>query len=237
MRAHTEPRTAPRLELLAWIASVGAVTAPALSIREGSSLAAARARLGAAARSGLLKRSCPLSGQATIYTITPAGLRASAEVDLVPARVTAANAAHAATCALVAAELERRYPGRAVLGEPALRRLERSAGACLSCVLADQTGTGLRHRPDLVITADASAPVAVEVELTVKAPARLRRICLAWARCRCVEGVLYIASPPAERALLRAVERTTAGGRVVVVPLAAIVPDAPSTAARGRSGS
>jgi hypothetical protein len=57
------------------------------------------------------------------------------------------------------------------------------------------------------------------VELTVKAPARLAQICRAWARARCVAGTLYIAAPDVERALLRAVERAQAHGRVAIVPL------------------
>ena len=64
--------------------------------------------------------------------------------------------------------------------------------------------------------------MAVEVELSVKAPRRLDAICRAWARCREVGGVLYLAAPEAERALLRAVEQADAAARIVVVPLAAL---------------
>ena len=57
--------------------------------------------------------------------------------------------------------------------------------------------TGL-HRPDLVLLRRPrrrlALPVAVEVELTVKAPQRLRAICRAWARCSQVAGVVYLVS-------------------------------------------
>jgi hypothetical protein len=70
---------------------------------------------------------------------------------------------------------------------------------------------------------DPGLPIAVEVELTVKAPRRLAGICQAWARSRDVAGVLYLASPPAERALLRAVRAVRGAERIVVVPLDALV--------------
>lgn len=64
--------------------------------------------------------------------------------------------------------------------------------------------------------------MAVEVELTVKAPERLEEICRGWARARWVSGVLYLASPDAQRAVERAIHRTQAHERVVVVPLEAL---------------
>jgi hypothetical protein len=64
--------------------------------------------------------------------------------------------------------------------------------------------------------------VVVEVELTVKAPRRLVEICRAWARCRTVTGVLYLAPALVERALLRAVAEARASEQVVVVPLSAL---------------
>jgi hypothetical protein len=81
-----------------------------------------------------------------------------------------------------------------------------------------------RHRPDLVLwpVENGAAPVAVEVELTVKAPRRLEQICRAWVRARCVAGVLYVASPGAERALAQAIERARGRERIVVLPLAAL---------------
>ena len=66
--------------------------------------------------------------------------------------------------------------------------------------------------------------MAVEVELTVKAPGRLAEICRGWARARCVAGVLYLVSPQVERPLRRAIERARAGEKLVVVPLCAMTP-------------
>jgi hypothetical protein len=114
-----------------------------------------------------------------------------------------------------------------VLGEREIRRLEREQGrplasADLGC---GADGRRLLHRCDLVLWPDypdAGLPVAVEVELTSKAPARLTAICRAWARCREVAGVLYLAPADVQRALARAVERASAADRIVVVGLDAL---------------
>ena len=78
----------------------------------------------------------------------------------------------------------------------------------------------------------AGLPVAVEVELTVKAPQRLAEICRAWARCRCVAGVLYLGPPEVRRALERAIEQVDAGERIVVLGLDSV--PRPGVAGEGR---
>ena len=218
---------AERLAILRWIAGIGAATAEALAQREGLTVNSARGKLVAAEREGLLAGRRPLAAQPTLYTITRAGLRASRAAGVQPCRVSNANAQHLIACAAVAAGLERCYPDHRVLGERDLRRHERERGAPLASAHlgSGPGGERLLHRPDLVLwpeEAGAGLPVAVEVELSVKAPRRLAAICRAWARCREVGGVLYLAAPEAERALLRAVEQADAAARIVVVPLAAL---------------
>ena len=67
-------------------------------------------------------------------------------------------------------------------------------------------------------------PVAVEVELTIKAKAELVANVRAWARCRRVEAVIYFAETRAiEEKLLDAIERCKAERRVVVNPLREIL--------------
>jgi hypothetical protein len=182
----------------------------------------------AAERDGLLSRSRPLAGEPALYTITRAGLRVSGVHGLDPCRVTVANAPHAIACAGVAAALERSYPDHRVLGERELRRDERARGVELASARLGRAPDGgpLLHRPDLVLwPVGVGLPVAVEVELTIKAPRRLRAICTAWARCRCVSGVLYLAPPEVGRALARAIERINARERIVVVPLDGLARD------------
>jgi hypothetical protein len=223
-----------RMDVLQWTARVGAVTAEALADRQRTAVATARSRLRAAHKRGLLSRRAPLAGRPALYTITRAGLRASGSRGLEPARVSPANASHLIACARVAAALERCYPDHSVLGERELRRDEREFGRPLASSLLGtaRDGQALVHRPDLVLWptgVGTGLPVAVEVELTVKSQRRLAGICLAWARCRCVAGVLYLAAPGVERALERAMAQVDADGRIVVVPLAAL-PLAPGPA-------
>jgi hypothetical protein len=160
-----------------------------------------------------------------LYTVTPAGLRAVGLEGLGAYRVSAAAALHTMVCAHSAAELQRRYPDQRVAGEHELRREERQAAAPLASAAmrtAGARGPAL-HRPDLVIWASgdvrAGKPVAVEIELTIKAPRRLEQICRAWARSRDVSGVVYFAPADVERALRRAIDRSHAAGRIAVLPL------------------
>jgi len=185
----TQPALSDRIAMMRWTARMGAITAEALAAREGTSVASARGRLLASERASLLRRRRPLTGQPALYTITRAGLRACGLSGLDPCHVSASNALHAIVCVEVAVALERCYPHHRVLGERELRRDERERGVALaSARLGEAPGGGsLLHRPDLVLwpeRSDDGLPVAVEVELTVKAPRRLAHICRAWARCR-----------------------------------------------------
>jgi hypothetical protein len=216
-----------RAAILQWTARIGAVTAEALAHRHEISVASARARLRAAESARLVVRRRPLTGEPALYTATRAGLRASGLQGLDPCRVNASNALHAIACARAAAALERCYPDQRVLGERELRAEERQILVPLASARMPPgvySGRPL-HRPDLVLWprgADAGLPVPVEVELTVKAPLRLANICRAWARCRSIAGVLYLAAPEVEPALMRAIEKADASKRVVVVPLDAL---------------
>jgi hypothetical protein len=208
---------------------MGAVTADALADRMSITVVAARAKLLAAVRERLLAYRRPLTGHPALYTLTARGARLCEAQGLDPCRVTPSNARHLIECVRMAAALERCYPDHRVGGERELRRDERERGGELASarIGVDPSGAPLLHRPDLVLwpaPGDHALPVAVEVELTVKAPRRLAEICRAWARCRCVAGVLYLASAEVERALARAIERADAAGRVVMVPLDAVAP-------------
>jgi len=233
---HRENTVLPRggTDVLGWVARVGAVTGQALAEVQGSTLASARAQLAAGERRGLLFGQRPLATQPRLYTVTRAGLRRCGEHGLEPCRVNISGAMHLITCARVAARLQRRYPGTRVTGERELRRDEREQGRPLASarLRTGPDGRPLLHRPDLILrpipsegTVGAKSddlPVAVEVELTVKAPRRLEEIVVAWARCRLVAGVIYVVAPEVEHALTRALDRARAGAEIAVVPLAAL---------------
>lgn len=211
-----------RAALIMWTAKMGAVTAQALAVAENISAASAGARLRAAERAGLLTCSRPLAKRPGLYTATRAGIRRCGLHGLDPCRVSAAGASHLIACASVAAALQHAYPDHRVAGEHELRRDERELGVTPTSA---QMGVGpygrpLLHRPDLVLWPQESTdglPVAVEVELTIKAPRRLTDICRAWARCRGIAGVLYVAPPNVARALGRAISRAQAQERIVVI--------------------
>jgi hypothetical protein len=206
---------------------MGAVTAEAVALRQRTTVAAARSRLVAAAGDGLLSGRRPLVGQPTLYAITRAGVDAAGLRGLGPCRVSASNALHLIVCARAAVALELSYPDHRLLGERELRRLEAENGAPVASARLPRgpAGTPALHRPDLVLLPANGdrRPVAVEVELTVKAPRRLAGICSAWARSRDVAGVLYLAPPDVRRALARAIAKAHAGERIVVAPLDALV--------------
>jgi hypothetical protein len=224
---HTRTLSRELVTMLQWTAGVGAVTAESLAHLQDAGVASARGRLSAATRERLLARHRLLYELPALYTVTRAGLRAAGIVGLEPCRVSAASSLHTVACAHAAAELQRRYPDRRVAGEPDLRGQERRLGALVAS--AAMRGPGGRgptlHRPDLVLwpgARDRTGPVAVEIELTVKAPRRLEAICRAWARSREVAGVLYLAPPDVERALRRAIDKAQAAAQIVVLPLDAL---------------
>ncbi|HWY18548.1 MAG TPA: hypothetical protein VNY27_07530 [Solirubrobacteraceae bacterium] len=206
---------------------MGAVTVEALAISQNTTPAAARGRLQAAVRAGLLTRRRALAERPALYVLSRAGMSRCGLQGLDPCRVSAANAGHLIACAVVAAALERGYPDHRVMGERELRRDERELGVPVASARmgVGSHGESLLHRPDLVLwpaESDAGLPVAVEVELTLKAPRRLADICRAWARCRTVAGVLYVAPPEVGRALERAITRAHAHERIVVVGIDAL---------------
>ncbi len=216
MAPATDSRGELRTDLLAWAARLGVVSAEALAAREDEDRPdSARARLAHAERAQLLRVWRLLEGQPPLYTLTRAGLRGAGRSELALSRVSPAGAAHAAECCRVAVALEAAFPGQRVVGEPELR----TAFAPLCPRVPGRHGPRA-HRPDLLLLGDASqGATAVEVELTVKAPERLEGILRAWARTRSVAGALYLAAAPVVPALERAVERASAGERVVIVPL------------------
>jgi hypothetical protein len=208
-----------REQLVGTAVTVGAITSPAVATLLGVSRASAQGHLLAARRAGLLRGERPLTTVPTLYTATAAGRRLVG-IDVDPPHVTAANAAHLAAVAGVAATMVGRHTDHEVAGEADLRRREALAGHAL----ASATLPGGRlHRPDLVLWPDCNGlPVAIEVELTVKAPRRLAEIVLAWARCTRVAGTLYCTTPATQRALARALEQARAHERVLLIPLHAL---------------
>jgi hypothetical protein len=204
--------------MLAWLATTGAAPAEELAAAGGVTLRAAQARLRSIERAGRATSQRLLHGEPALYALTRRGLHAAGRPELESVRLSASGFAHALAVARVATAL--REAGETVGGERELRAFERLAGRALASAavgLARDGGTAW-HRPDLVCWRPG-ATIAVEVELTVKAPERLRAIVRGWARSRIVAGVIYYAAPAASRAVAAAVATESAGERVAVVAL------------------
>ncbi len=218
----TDPNSPAQVQLMRWMTSLGAVTAEALAELETCTPASARGRLQGAVRTGLATRVRPLHGAPSLFIATRAGMALAGLPGEEPTRVSASSARHQIACAHAAATLARRYPHHLVCGERELQRDERALGRRLaSARMSWRSQWGESHRPDLVLwpPGAGTAPLAVEVELTVKAPARLLEICRAWARARHVAGVLYLAAPAALGPVARAIRQAGAEDRIALLGL------------------
>jgi hypothetical protein len=204
--------------ILGWLAGIGAAGADEVAAACAISGALARARLRALERDGLCFSERLLCGAPALCGLTRRGLAAAGRAELAVARVSAASAAHQLAVARVAVALAGGCDE--LHGERELRAWERAAGRPLASAEVGWAGDGgvALHRPDLVAVA-GGAQVAIEVELTVKAPERLARIVRGWARSRLVAGVVYYATPAALRAVRSAVARECAQEAVAVLAL------------------
>lgn len=205
--------TARDREMVGWIAGLGAASARDVATRFAVDEAATYRRLRMLAGDGLLTIHRVLHRQPGLYVATIEGMRWSGLGGAGVQRVGPANFTHHSAVARVAATLGR--GGAQLLGERELRLRERRDGRLLGSV---ELGGGALHRPDLLATTGRSR-VAVEIELTVKAPRRLERICTAYARARHLDRAVYLAAPSAARALRRAVAASASASTVRVLAL------------------
>jgi hypothetical protein len=205
-------------DILGWLASIGAASTGDIVAACDIAPASARSRLRRLERDGLVRHVRLLAGAPALHLLTRSGLLAAGRPELGPASVSATSFAHQLAVARVAAALGRERSQ--IHGERELRALERLQGRPLASAEVGYAADGsiALHRPDLVVWT-AQGPIAVEVELTVKAPRRLRAIVRGWARSRLVAGVVYYASPPAARAVAAARRSEQAEDRVVLLPL------------------
>jgi hypothetical protein len=195
----------------------GAVSVEHVMDAFGVGRTAAYRRVATCIAQGLLERLALLREEPAVLRATRPGLR-FAGLDLGLCFVSPGSVSHWLRCTSAALALEERYgPGR-VIAERELRFIEQAEGrAIYSAKLGHlPDGSDRLHRPDLALALD-ERPVAVEVELTPKAPRRLEAIIAAWRRASWVGGVLYLCEPGAtRRGLERAVKKARAEERVQV---------------------
>jgi hypothetical protein len=205
-------------QIVRWVARMGAVTLTQLRARFELRRTVAYRRIAACVAAGLLERVETLRGQPVLIRATRRGLRFTG-VRLRVAQVRPELVGHWIACGDVALLLEEEFGPGAVLSEREIRALERDeARLAASAVVGESPdGSEILHRPDLAVRS-AGHWVAVEIELTPKAPERLEAIVRAWRRARWVAGVRYYVSPGAtSEGLARAVRATHSEARIEVL--------------------
>ena len=169
---------------------------------------------------GLLSRQTPLRRLPGLIAATREGHRWIGS-GLRPSRVTPALVPHWIACSEIATTLQREFPNARIMSVAELQFEESIAEKPVASAELGTEHDGSRrlHRPDLVV-ANGGRPLAIEVELTPKAPVRLERIMRGWRRARCVEGVrYYTAAGTTRRAVERAIRKAHAGERVALLDL------------------
>ncbi|MGI8462322.1 MAG: hypothetical protein ACR2OC_11935 [Solirubrobacterales bacterium] len=197
---------------------MGAVAIDHVRERFGLGRTVAYRRTAALTRAGLLARSRILHDEPALLHTTPAGLR-YVGLPLEAPRLSPGSITHWIACADVWLLLERRIAARQVIGVRELAFSERAERRAIASAKVGElpNGSPRLHRPDLALLG-GERPIAVEVELTPKAPQRLARIMDGWRKASCVERVLYVCGTAStRRGVERAVRRAYAEDRIDIV--------------------
>ena len=210
-------------ELVGWVARMGAVGIGHVQERFGVCRSVSYGVVARLVEASLIERVATLPGDPTLLCTTRQGI-AYAGLGLSPATVTPGAVGHWLACADTALWAERRWGRDSLITERELRFAELDVSKPVASAIVGELpdGRAMLHRPDLVVRDDGRT-MAIEVELTPKAPRRLERIVRSWRRARYVHQVLYLVSPgPTQRAVERAVAATHAEERVIVRELEAV---------------
>jgi hypothetical protein len=208
-------------EIVGWIGRVGAAGAEHVMARFGMGRSWAYARLSRLVADGLLEQKMLLYRKPGLYVASAEGLRWCGLQRLGVYRVGSGGFQHAQQVATAVVGLHAGLPGWEVLSERELRVTESERGELVASGRVGELpgGRPALHRPDFAGISPEGRVVAVEVELSVKAPRRLAGICRGYARARHVERVYYLAASAPARAVNRAVAETRAQDRVSVLAL------------------
>jgi hypothetical protein len=208
-------------EIVRWLGRIGAASAENVMARFGMGQSWAYARLSRLVRDGLLEQKTLLHRRPGLYIATAEGLRWTRQERLGVYRVSAGGFAHAAELADVAVALHEALPQWGQMSERELRIAESDQEKLIASVKLGELpgGRPALHRPDLALIGGDGSVLAIEVELSVKAPRRLQAICRAYARARHLAHVYYLATPPVQRAVARALAEVRAEDRITVLAL------------------
>ena len=204
-------------EIVSWIARIGAVDLGHVRRRWAVGRSVGYGLIRRLVEAGLLERVPTLPGDPTLIRATEQGIR-YVRLGLATAKVAPGQVDHWIACADVALWAEEQWGRGSVVSERELRFEELATGKPIgSAVVGDLPGgRPMMHRPDLLVT-DNGSSIAIEVELTPKAPRRLEHLVRCWRRARHLDRVLYVVpAGPTQRALERAIAATHAEERVFV---------------------
>jgi hypothetical protein len=201
-------------ELIGFIARFGVVEIAQVMAALGVGRTAAYRRVAACIEAGLLERLALLRAEPTLLRVTREGLRYAGLGALPLALVSPGGADHYLRATATALALIAEFESESVVGERELALLERIEERPLASARLTAHGREGLHRPDLAVFAK-SGVVAIEVELSPKAPRRLEQITRAWRRASHVAEVRYYCAPGAtRRGLERAIAKTHAEQKV-----------------------
>jgi hypothetical protein len=212
-------------EIVGWIGRIGAAGAEHVIGRFAMSRTRAYACLNRLVANGLLEQRALLYREPGLYVATAEALRWCGLERLGVYQVGPGGFEHARHVAAAAAELHQGFAGWEILSERQLRVEESDRGELVASAKVGERsgGRAALHRPDLALISQEGRALAVEVELSVKAPRRLAAICRGWARARHVSHVYYLAEAAPARAVSRAITETRAEDRITVLPLGDVV--------------
>jgi hypothetical protein len=208
-------------QIVSWIGRIGAAGAEHVMGRFAMGQSWAYTRLSRLVWAGLLEQKTLLYRKPGLYIATAEGLRSCGLERLGLCRISPGGFVHARELASQAVALHTAFPDWELLSERDIRaeesdRVELVASARLGELPGGRTAL---HRPDLALISAEGRTLAVEVELSIKAPRRLAAICRAWARARHVSHIYYFATPAVARAVDRAIAETRAENRITILPV------------------
>jgi hypothetical protein len=208
-------------EIVRWLGQIGAASAENVMARFHMGQSWAYGRLSRLVRDGLLEQKTLLHRRPGLYIATTEGLRWTLQERFGVYRVSAGGFAHAAELANLAIQLYLALPQWGQMSERELRIAESDGEKLIASVKLGELrgGRPALHRPDLALIGGEGHVLAIELELSIKAPRRLQAICRAYARSRHLAHVYYLATPGVQRAVARAVAEVRAEDRIAVLAL------------------
>lgn len=193
-------------ELVRLVGRHGVLTVEQAMQATGVGRTATYRRVAVLIEAGLLERLDLLRFQPSVLRATRDGLR-YAGLGMGVAKVSPGAVEHWLRCTTVALDLGERYGQDRVLTEREILATEALEGRSVARAVLDFGGRERFHRADLAILAEEGV-IAIEVELTPKAPRRLEALIRAWRRALMTGDVVevrYLCEPGQTRRLVERV--------------------------------